>query len=256
MNIQKKNSNTLLHKFTHQTFHSSTIKNMVGEGNALGGQYIHTAKNECYYNEGYENGSNSKKRNNSDNSKTILNNSFKNFEKNMGLHAKRGKILFNNIQKNNDNSYIINNSAINNNHKHKGLLQNINKKNTIHIKLNNGYENNSQTVNKSINFDLGIIRPVKTEYIITDFNEDKKGLLYDYNSSILSTDIKKHKDKIKEIKVKFSKSRDKKNKNIYEKENNIHKRYKENLVSNSSKQIPTETGKNLNEKKKRQKINI
>ena len=33
MDIQKKKSNFLLHKLTHSTFHSSTIKNLINEGN-------------------------------------------------------------------------------------------------------------------------------------------------------------------------------------------------------------------------------
>ena len=143
INMQKKNSNYLLHKLTHQTFHSSTNKNLTSDGNGIG-VANNKEKNDLYYNQGYENGANSKKRNNSDNSKTILNNQF---SKNRKL------LLFKNIKKNSEKNNIMNRSAITNNHNN--ILKNtqitssnyLNKRPTIQIKLTNGNENINNTIN-------------------------------------------------------------------------------------------------------------
>ena len=269
INLKKKNSNNIIHKLTHQTFHSSTIKNLINEGNGINCVYNkNKEKNDLYYNQGIKNGINSKKRNNSDNSKTILNNSFN----------KNRKLLFKNINKNNENNNnIINKSALTNNHNN--IFKNgqiitsnyLNKRKTIHIKLTNENENinnininnnhhvlgNSNGQTKSINIDFDKIRPIKTEYIINDLDDYKKGFLYEYNSCISSEETKKNKENSKDIRLKVcSKSKDQKTKNNIEKENIINKKNKEKSVCNSSKQIPSLNGKNINERKKRQKINI
>ena len=267
INMQKKNSNYLLHKLTHQTFHSSTNKNLISDGNGIG-VTNNKEKNDLYYNQGYENGANSKKRNNSDNNKTILNNQF---SKNRKL------LLFKNIKKNSEKNNIMNRSAITNNHNN--ILKNtqitssnyLNKRPTIQIKLTNGNENinntinnnnyalnsNSQTINNSVNFDFDGIKHVKTEFIINDLDEYKKGALYEYNSNVFSEDIKINKEINKDFRLSLcSKSKDTKIKNISEKENNINKKNKEKLGSNSSKYISNVIVKSINERKKKQKINI
>ena len=271
INLKKKHSNNIIHKLTHQTFHSSTIKNLISDGNGISCAYKNNkTKNDLYYNQGYENGTNSKKRNNSDNSKTILNSSFRN----------NRKLLFKNVKKNYDNNNNINNKSaiannnLNNIYKNLQLTTSnyLNKRTTIHIKLTNENENinnininnnhnilrnsnNGQT--KSINIDFDRIRPNKTEYIINDLDNYKKGFLYEYNSCISSEETKKNKDYSKDIRLKVcSKSKDQKTKNNTEKENIINKKNKEKSVSNSSTQIPILSGKNINERKKKQKINI
>ena len=263
----KKNSNNLLHKLTHPTFHSSTIKNLINDGNGYSRDNANKEKNDLYYNQGFENGGNSRKRNNSDNSKTILNNSFKKLYK-IGVNKnKGGKLLFKNCQKKNDTNNINNNSINSFNHTVKNgqisISSYLNKKPTIHIKLNNGfngYDNNhygnnntSLPMNKSINIDFDGIKAIKTEYVINDLDEYKKGVLLDYNTNIMTTDTKKNKDNNKDIKIKFgSKSKEKKDRNIIDKEYIINMK---NKVS-SSTQIPTVLGKNINERKKKHKINI
>jgi len=272
-NLKKENSNDLLHKLTHPTFHSSTIKNLIHEG--IGGPYTSKEKNNCYYNQGYENGGISKKRNNSDNKKIILNNSFKKFDKilgkntNFGNMVKGGKLLFKNYQKKENNAVHDNNSVTNNvnNTSHNRSSINpqtttnknyINKK-TIHIKLNNeigysnnNYMNNTQTIitaNSKPNMDYSDFKPVKTEYTVSDFDDYKKGFLYENNCP----EIKKN----KEIKINFccSKSKEKKDINSNEKDgvNILNKKNKENFIS-SAKQISNIIGKT--ERRKKQKINI
>ena len=272
INVQKKNSktNNLLHKLTHPTFHSSTIKYLMTDTSVGGGctTIENIDNNDIYYSRQMENGINSRKRNNSDNNKILFNSSFKKFEK-YGKNKGR-KLLFGKYQKNNENlnnnNININNSAITS--MHHNIIKNtqitnynnLNKKNTIQIKLKNNFNNNSNNyfnTNKSINFDIGGIKPIKTEYNISDLDDYKKGFLYEYNSSILSTEFKKNNKKKKKINKKFySKSKEKKNKNNLEYENNINKINKEKLVCSSSKQINTVIGKNVNERKKKQKINI
>ena len=267
MDIQKKKSNFLLHKLTHSTFHSSTIKNLINEGNKSRDPSS-VEKKSIYYNQETENGQNSRKRNNSDNNKKVLNHSFKKYEK---TKMKAQKILFKNCKNNKENIYNINNSAISNFHKNIQKYHKINDTNYLnknsnnHIKLNNGLDNSNnyigtsyQGINKSVNFDFCGIKPIKTECIISDIEEYKKGCLYDYNSNILFTDKKTNKFRAKHLKMKFcSKSKDKKEKNIPGKENTIFiKKNREKLVSPSSKQNTTDLGKNLNERKKRFKINI
>jgi hypothetical protein len=272
INVQKKNSNSknLLHKLTHPSFHSSTIKYLMTDINKGGGCITtmeNVDNNDIYYSRQMENGENSKKRNNSDNSKTVLNNSFKKFEK-YGV-MKGGKFLFKKYQKNNENinnnNININNSAITSNH-HNILknaqissYNNLNKKNTIHIKINNNINNNYFGINSSNNIDLADIKPIKTDYILSDLDNYKKGFLYEYNSSILSTETKNSKDKNKinknTINNFYSKNKDKKGKINLDNEN-INKKNREKLVRCSSKQITTYIGKNINERKKKQKINI
>ena len=275
-NLKKENSNDLLHKLTHPTFHSSTIKNLIHEG--IGGPYTSKEKNNYYYNQGYENGGIAKKRNNSDNKKIILNNSFKKFDKiigkniNIGNMVKGGKLLFKNFQKNKEYNAVHENSSITNNTSHNKISNNpqtttnknyINKK-TIHIKLNNeiGYNNNNynyninmnntQTIgvaNSKQNMEHSDFKPVKTEYTVSDLDEYKKCFLYENNCP----EIKKN----KEIKINFccSKSKEKKEINLNEKEgmNILNKKIKENFIS-SAKQISNTIGKT--ERRKKQKINI
>ena len=267
INVQKKNSNSknLLHKLTHPSFHSSTIKYLMKDINKGGGCITtieNVDNNDIYYSRQIGNGGNSKKRNNSDNSKIMLNNSFKKFEKNWVM--KGGKFLFKKYQKNNEN-ININNSAINSNH-HNILknaqissYNNLNKKNTIHIKINNNLNNNYFGINSSNNIDFVDIKPIKTDYILSDLDNYKKGFLYEYNSSILSNETKNSIDKNKINKNTnnnfYSKNKDKIGKNNIDNEN-INKKNREKLVRCSSKQITTFIGKNINERKKKQKINI
>ena len=281
-NLKKENSNDLLHKLTHPTFHSSTIKNLIHEG--IGGPYTSKEKNNYYYNQGYENGGIAKKRNNSDNKKIILNNSFKKFDKiigkniNFGNMVKGGKLLFKNCQKNKENSGVHENNSVSNNTNntsHNKISNNpptttsknyINKK-TIHIKLNNeiGFNsnsnnnyininmNNTQTIgatNSKPNLDYSDFKPLKTDYTVSDLEEYKKGFLYENNCP----EIKKN----KEIKINFccSKSKEKKDIiNLNEKDgmNILNKKIKENFIS-SAKQISNTIGKT--ERRKKQKINI
>ncbi len=262
----KKNSNNLLHKLTHPTFHSSTIKNLINDGNGYSRDNANKEKNDLYYNQVFENGGNSRKRNNSDNSKTILNNSFKKLYKIGANKNKGGKLLFKNCQKKNDTNNINNNSINSFNHTGKNgqisISSYLNKKPTIHIKLNNGfngYDNNHYAnintlpMNKSINIDFDGIKAIKTEYVINDLDEYKRGVLYDYNTNIMSTDTKRNKDNNKDLKIKFgSKSKEKKDRNIIDKEYIINMK---NKIS-SSTQMPTVLGKNINERKKKHKINI
>ena len=262
-NVKKKNSNDLLHKLTHPSFHSSTLKYQMNEGNGGRGCTTNNGKaennNDIYYCRQMENEENSRKRNNSDNNKTVLNNSFKKFEK-YGAR-KGGKLIFKKYQKNNENinnNININNSAITSNH-HNILknaqisnYNNINKKNTIHIKIKKKINNNCYGTNKSINLDFGEIKPLKTDYILSDLEDYKKGFLYDYNSCILSTEVKKSNDKNKNFSKKFySKSKDKKENINIDNENN-NKKNKEKLVSASSKHIIA-IGKNTYERKKSKK---
>ena len=268
--IKKENSKYLLHKLTHPTFHSSTLNNLMHE-DTENGAYTAKEKNNNYYSLGFDNGENSKKRNNSDNKTIILNNSFKKIEKikpinfNYGSMTKGGKLLLKNCQKVKGNS---NNNSITNNISH--ILKNntsiinsnyFNKKKTIHIKFNKGYYNNynnnsqsnTQSINisdsKSSNINFGSSRPIKTEYILSEIDDYKKAFQYENNS-----DNKKKKEK----KVIFynSKGKEKKYINLIEKDNVVNKKNKDNKISTSSKQIANVIGKNINEYKKKPKINI
>ena len=274
-NSQINNSNHLLHKLTHSTFHSSTFKNLIYEGSRPKESYNSSEKNDLYYNQGMENEVNYRKRNNSDNNKNIINHSFKKFE-NFG---KKGmKLLFKYCKNNKENINNINNSAMPSFHQNIPKYQQLNNSNylnknkkALYIKLNKGLDNsnptinssnylttiNYQGINKPINYDFGEIKQIKTEYNINNIEEYKKGNLYEYNSNILYTDTKGNSGKSKDFKVQFCcKSKDKKENPFSGKENIIIKKNKEKLNCSSSKQIQTIIGKNLNERKKKQKINI
>ena len=119
-------------------------------------------------------------------------------------------------------------------------------------------------MNKSINIDIEGIKPVKTEYVINDLDEYKKGFIYELNSSNITTDTKKSKGNNKENKdkennkdkdLKFKpclKSKEIKDKNIMDNKDIIIKKN----AGISSTQINTFMGKNVNERKKKHKINI
>jgi hypothetical protein len=283
-NKQKKKSSNLLYKLTHQTFHSSTIKNIIN--NNMSKDSINKEKNDLYYNQGFENWGNSRKRNNSDNSKTIIDNSLQKLYKYGSIRVnKGGRALFKNMQKkigyiDTNNSSNNNNSSISNiniNHTiktgQKTISTYLSKKPVIQIKLNNTSNGNelpnnlvniSQTMKKSINIDIEDIKPVKTEYVINDLDEYKKGFIYELNSSIATTDTKKSKENNKENKdkennkdkdLKFKlclKSKEIKDKNTMDNKDIISKRN----TGFSSTQINTFMGKNVNERKKKHKINI
>ena len=267
--------NDFLHKLTYPTFHLSNRKNLINDENIPGIDDINKEKKVLYYNQMIENGGNIRKRNNSDNNKTLLNNSFKKFEKLEG-NRKGRKLLFNKILQNKENvknNTIINNCSVHSNHRiivKNSQLSNYNHltKKTIHIKLKNGNENKnsaninyfgankSQSINISSNLDLGIIKPVKTEYIISDLDDYKKGTLYEYNSSVLSLDNRKNKHN-KDFNAKFSSiSKEKNDKNVFEKNNIVNKKNTEKKASSSSKQISNFIGKAVNERKKKPKIDI
>ena len=241
----------------------------------------HLLNELTYYIQGCENGGNSRKRNNSDISKTLLNSTFKKLIKNDCTRAnKGGKVKLNNFHKkndiNNNNTTIttINNSTISTiNHTTQSgqisISSYLNKKPTIHIKLNNRLNrnelpnnlvNNSQSINKSTNIDMDIIKPIKTEYIINNIYGYNKGTICEYNSSIVSTDNKKNKEnnnkeniKDKYLEKKFcSKSKEIKDKNILDNKDIIKKRNS----GFSSNLINCIIGKNPNERKKKYKINI
>jgi hypothetical protein len=247
---------------------------------------INKEKNDLYYNQGFENWGNSRKRNNSDNSKTIIDNSLQKLYKYGSIRVnKGGRALFKNMQKkigyiDTNNSSNNNNSSISNiniNHTiktgQKTISTYLSKKPVIQIKLNNTSNGNelpnnlvniSQTMKKSINIDIEDIKPVKTEYVINDLDEYKKGFIYELNSSIATTDTKKSKENNKENKdkennkdkdLKFKlclKSKEIKDKNTMDNKDIISKRN----TGFSSTQINTFMGKNVNERKKKHKINI
>jgi len=220
-NSQINNSNHLLHKLTHSTFHSSTFKNLIYEGSRPKESYNSSEKNDLYYNQGMENEVNYRKRNNSDNNKNIINHSFKKFE-NFG---KKGmKLLFKYCKNNKENINNINNSAMPSFHQNIPKYQQLNNSNylnknkkALYIKLNKGLDNsnptinssnylttiNYQGINKPINYDFGEIKQIKTEYNINNIEEYKKGNLYEYNSNILYTDTKGNSGKSKDFKVQF-----------------------------------------------------
>ena len=279
-NTQKKKSTYLLNELTHPKFHSSTAKNLIND-NMYNKDCENKEKNDLYYIQGCENGGNSRKRNHSDKSKTLLNSTFKKLIKNEGTRAnKGGKVKLNNVHKkneinnNNNTTTTINNSTISTiNHTIKSgqisISSYLNKKPTIQYKLNNGLNgnelpnnlgNNSHSINKSINIDMDSIKPIKTEYIINNIDEYKKGFIYEFNSSIVSTDNKKNKEnnnkeniKDKYLKFKFSsKSKEIKEKNILDNKDIIKKRNS----GFSSNQINCIIGKNPTERKKKYKINI
>ena len=266
---KKMSQNDLLHKLTYPAFHLSNRKNLINDENIPGAGNINIENKVLCYNQVVENGGNIRKRNNSDNNKTLLNNSFKKFEKLEG-NRKGRKLLFNKILKNKENSKnnaIINNSSVHSNHRvivKNSQLSNYNylNKKTIHIELKNGNENKnnaninyfgdnkSQSINMTSNLDLGVIKPVKTEYIISDLDDYKKGVLYEYNSSVLSLDNRKNNHN-KGFNAKFiSISKEKNDKNAFEKNNIGNKKNKEKKVSSSSKQISSFIGKTSNERKK------
>ena len=280
-NTHKKKSIHLLNELTHPKFHSSTAKNLIFNDNMQNKDCDNKEKNDLYYIQGCENGGNSRKRNNSDKSKTLLNSTFKKLIKNDCTRAnKGGKVKLNNFHKkndiNNNNTTIttINNSTISTiNHTTQSgqisISSYLNKKPTIHIKLNNRLNrnelpnnlvNNSQSINKSTNIDMDTIKPIKTEYIINNIYGYNKGTICEYNSSIASTDNKKNKEnnnkeniKDKYLEKKFcSKSKEIKDKNILDNKDIIKKRNS----GFSSNLINCIIGKNPNERKKKYKINI
>ena len=228
--FKKEKSDNLLKKMTN--FHSSTIKNLIHDEIEV---YTSRGKHN-YYSHKHENGTDLKKRNNSDNKKKIL-------EKIIGIgfnfcNANKGrKLLLQNYQKSKDKVNLFNNSNCNNNNCNynsvnnsnrnmtKRNLQNpsVSRKTTISIRLNNGVDNNyynnkfivnnSQGQNtsdsKSSNLDYSCIKPIKTEYIISDLEDYKKGFIYENR---IDDNNKKRKDN-QDIKGIFfySKSKDKKN---------------------------------------------
>lgn len=221
--FKKEKSDNLLQKLTRPDFHSSTIKNLINDDSEL-----YTSKGKYnYYSHQVENGAYLQKRNNSDNKKIIVSNSFKKLEKIIGIGFNFGKanngrkLLLKKYRKSNDKTNILNNSNNNAaNSCNKNIIKknmqnssNINRKKTIGFKINNVVDNNYYTNNlgqnisdsKSSNLDYSCIKPIKTEYIISDLEEYKKGFIYEN-----STDIKKSKDN-KDIRVTFcySKSKDK-----------------------------------------------
>ena len=262
------NSSGILRVSTHQAFHSLTIQNLNENIDSIISNK--NCNNTNYYSERFENGSNNK-RNNSDN-KYIISTSSNKFttERNFNLDNKTsggGKLIFKNLHKSNDNS------TINNNCNNSSPLTSLHLKNKkqLQIKINdiidtkyvksnlNGYlsynTDTSQPTgiidNKCVNIDYSGNKPLKTEYIISDLEDYKKGVIYDYVNPLgISTDNKR-KDKIKDIKVKyFSKNKEKNNEK--EKDGKIMKK-REGDKSNIGPQIVFNAGK-IAAKKKVKKI--
>jgi hypothetical protein len=259
--LKKEISENILQKSTRSNFHSSTIKDLIYDGAELYSS-IGKHNNFSYKN---ENGAYLKKRNSSDNKKIILNNSFVKLNKINGadFNANKGrKLLLQKYQKRKDKANILNisNNNAGNNTNRNMLKKNIvnssrsnclNNKVTISFRLNNKVDNNNYNINnykvnysqgkntpdsKSSNLDYSTIKPIKTEYIISDLEEYKKGFIYENNM-----DNKKNKEK-QDIKVTFcySKSRDKKYSNLSGKIKN------KNSNDNTSSVL---VSNNLNERK-------
>ena len=263
--LKKESPNTknLLNKAAHQPFQLSTLNNLF-HSRIENGIYGNNENN--YYSQRFENGASPRKRNNSDNKEILLNNSFRKIEKNIELGfskrntVKGGKLLFKNFQKSKDNS---NNISISNNNshilkKHSPLTtsNHLNKKTIIHIKLNHDNENNySNNYNQSntqptnisyshlSNNDYNYIKPIKTEYLLSDLDNYKKGFQNENN-------IENNINKEKRIQFCNSNCKDKKDINIIEKNNLVNDKNKENMVSSLSKQISSVIGKNFKERKK------
>ena len=226
--FKKEKSENLLKKMPY--FHSSTIKNLMHDEIEV---YTSREKHN-YYNHKHENGADLKKRNNSDNKKIIL-------EKIIGIgfnfgNANKGrKLLLQNYQKSKDKVNLLNNSNINKNNIYntvnninrnmtKRNLQNpsLSRKKTICIRLNNGVDNNYYNIvnnsqgqntsdSKSLNLDYSCIKPIKTEYIISDLEDYKKGFIYE--NSIDNNNKKRNDNRDINGIFFYSKSKDKK---IYE----------------------------------------
>ena len=263
-------SSGILRVSTHQAFHSLTIQNLTNENTDSAVSSKNCSVNNNYYNEGFENGSNNK-RNNSDN-KYIYSTSSNKLTTQGKFNADNkisggGKLIFKNLHKSNENSTVNNNF---NNSSPSTSLHLKNKK-QLQIKINdiidtnyvksnlNGYLSYNTEIaqpsgiidNKCTNIDYSGNKPLKTEYIISDLEDYKKGMICDYVNPLgISTDNKK-KDKIKDIKVKyFSKNKEKNNEK--EKEGKIIKK-KEGDKNNIGCQIVSNVGRNTAKKKSKKK---
>ena len=257
--LKKNKTKNLFHKLTHPTFHSSNIKKMIHE--EIGVESYTSKGKSINGSQIFENGAKIQKRNSSDNKSIIFNNSYKKLDKikpinfNYRSMIKGGKLLFKNFHKissnSNNNSISTNSTHILRNNTHISTSNYFNKKTTVYIKLNNIYDNNysqnnTQSINisdlKSSDIDYSGVRPIKTEYFLSDLDDYKKGFQYESKPEIKKT---------KGIRVKFynSNSNEKKGKKKIEKDN-INKKNKENVIYTSSKQISSKTGKNQNERKK------
>ena len=270
INIQKKKSNNILHKFTHPNFHFSTFKNLKNDGNKLAFSYTNKILDLNHI-------KNNRKRNNSDNHKNILNNSFIKYEKNGADNLLFKKYLKKkeNIKNysNNKNKSAITSKPIdilNNSQITKFKILNKRTKNNFNYK--NGKENKNNTnntnnnfvdindddyisTNKSSIYDTYRIRPIKTEYKISDLNNYKKGFLYENNSITISNDNKKSKERNKDLLIaKFcTNCKDKKEKYFLEKESIKNQNNKEKKTYPSFNQISIGYSTNY---KKNQKIKI
>ena len=238
--LKNEKYSNILKKLNCPNFLSSPKKNLIYDRKEL-----YTSRGNLKYNSHKcENGANLKKRNSSDNQKIILNNSFVKLSKiiSVEFNANKGrKLLLQKYQIGKDKPKKLYNSSNNTikstnrnmlkiNTENSARSNYLNKKTSISFRLNNTIDNNNYytynyKINKSqgkdasdtrsSNLEYSTIKPIKTEYIISDLEDYKKGFIYEN-----STGYKKNKEN-QDIKVTFCylKNKDKKYTNIYGKIN-------------------------------------